>query len=486
MDVSQSRMMPVRNPRTGEIDYHFPVPSEAELASIAGKLREAQPAWEALGVERRVAVMRRWADSLEKHQAAISDAEATDTGRQHVSREIVSRMIANLRQWCDMAPALIEAAARTGESSVRSSIRYRTQLSPYQLVGVISPWNAPIFLATIDAIPALLAGCAVLVKPSEVAPRFVDPLVESIREIPELSQVLAFVRGAAETGKQLIEQVDVVCFTGSVPNGRRVGEACARRFIPAFLELGGKDAAIVTETADVERAVHAVLRGGVLNTGQICHSIERVYVQQPIFDRFVERIVEEAKKIRPSYPLESGGHIGPFIMEQQAKIVDQQIDDAVSRGARILAGGKSEVLGGGVFMHPTVLVGVNHDMQIMREETFGPVLPIMPFETEADAIRLANDSEFGLSGAVIAGSVEEAMAIAEKLNAGAITLQDTTLSNTILLDTEKCYFGNSGLGEPRTGRSAILRFLRRKAIIMNPGPTARMEMFAERGAPEHA
>lgn len=479
MNVSQPCTMAVRNPRTGEVDYHFSVPSEEQLAEIARELRKAQPAWEALGLERRVEVMRRWADALEARRERIVAAEAADTGRHRISREIVGRMIANLRQWCDMAPPLIKAIARSGTSSARPGVEFKTQLRPYQLIGVISPWNAPIFLATIDAIPALLAGCAVLVKPSEIAPRFVDPVVEALAEVPELARVFAFVRGAAETGKQLIDQVDAVCFTGSVPNGRKVGEACARRFIPAFLELGGKDAAIITATADVDRAVQAVLRGGVMNTGQICHSIERVYVQKSIFDRFVERIVEEAAKIHPSYPMEEGGHIGPFIMARQAETVDEQLEDAINRGARILTGGKSEILGGGVYMRPTVLVGVTDEMKIMQEETFGPVLPIMSFETEEEAIRLANDSKFGLSGAVIAGSINEAMLIGERLNAGAITLQDTTLSNSILLDTEKCYFGNSGLGEPRTGPSAIQRYLRRKVIIVNSGQTARMDELGE-------
>lgn len=482
MSKESPRMLAVNNPRTGRADYEFQVPSAAEMAALAAGLRNAQPAWAARGVEKRAEIMRRWADALEARRDALIAAEATDTGRLRISREIVMRMIANVRAWSQMAPAQIAAAHRQGQSGVRPTVHFETQLCPYPLVGVISPWNAPLFLATIDAIPALLAGCSVMVKPSEHAPRIVDPLVDSIRAVPELAEVFAFVRGAAETGQQLIEQVDVVCFTGSVPNGRKVGEACARRFIPAFLELGGKDPAIVTASADIERAAQAVLRGGVLNTGQICHSIERVYVARGIFDRFVARLVELASAIRLSYPAESGGHIGPFIMPRQAAIVDEQLDDALARGARILCGGKSEVHGGGVYMRPTVLVGVDPGMKIMQDETFGPVLPVIPFDSEEDAIRLANDSEFGLSGAVIAGSLDEARRIGARINAGAVTLQDTTLSNTILLDTEKCYFGSSGLGEPRTGPSAILRYLRRKAIIINTGEPACMASLGEERA----
>lgn len=471
--------IPVRNPRTGQDDYTIHPPSAGQLSELCRAMRANQPAWERRTIQERAAVMRRWADALQSRRDEIIAAESADTGRFRLSREIVDVTIAGLRDWCDRAPGLLQAAARAGMSTIWTHVRFESQLKPYALLGVISPWNHPFFLSTVDAIPALLAGCAVVVKCSEIAPRFSDPVMAAIEEVPELASVFAFVKGGGETGQQLIEQVDAMCFTGSVPTGRKVAEACARRFIPAFLELGGKDAVIVTATADVDRACTAVLRGGVFATGQICHAIERVYVHRSVFDEFVGKLVEAAQALRLAYPEEAEGHVGPFIMARQAAIVDAQLQDALAKGARLLAGGKSETHGGGLYMRPTVLVDVNHGMDIMKDETFGPVIPVMAFDTEDEAVALANDSSFGLSGAVIAGSESEARRIGERIDAGGISLQDTTLTIAITRDAEKSSFKMSGLGESRMGPSSIFRFFRRKALMTNTASPVDMRDLAD-------
>jgi len=279
--------------------------------------------------------------------------------------------------------------------------------------------------------------------------------------------VLTYVVGGGETGQQLIENVDIVCFTGSVPTGRKVAEACARRFIPSFLELGGKDPVIVTETADLERATDAVLRGSVYATGQICFSIERVYVQEKIHDAFVDKLVAKAEQLELNYPDINRGHIGPFIFGKQAAVVDSQLEDAVARGAKIRTGGKSQNLGGGLYMRPTVLTGVTHDMKVIQDETFGPVIPVMKYKTKDEAVRLANDTIFGLSGAVIAGSEQEALELGYQIDAGGISLQDTTLTGAILRDAEKTSFNLSGMGGSRMGPASIMRFFRKKALMTN-------------------
>ncbi|GAA5235853.1 aldehyde dehydrogenase family protein [Verticiella sediminum] len=474
MSHSATHTIPVRNPRTGQYDYEIVPPAPDELSSLCAGLRAAQAHWEDIGPQARAAVMLRWADALQERGDALIAAESADTGRFRLSREIVDITIAGVRDWARRAPALLAGAARSGQSSIWPNVSFESQLRPYTLVGAISPWNHPLFLSTVDAIPALLAGCAVIVKCSEIAPRFSDPVMDAVRAVPELAQVFALIQGGAQTGSQLIEEVDMLCFTGSVPTGRKIAEHCARRFIPVFLELGGKDAAIVTASADLERACQAVLRGGVFATGQICHAIERVYVQRDIYEPFVERLAEAASRLTLSYPDASRGHIGPFIMERQAAIVDQQIDDALARGARILTGGKSERHGGGVYMRPTVMVDVTHDMAIMVEETFGPVIPVMPYDDEEDAVRMANLSHFGLSGAVIAGSQEEARRIGMRLDAGGISLQDTTLTMAITRDAEKSSFRLSGMGESRMGPSAIMRYFRRKVLMTNTTQPAEM------------
>jgi acyl-CoA reductase-like NAD-dependent aldehyde dehydrogenase len=311
-----------------------------------------------------------------------------------------------------------------------------------------------------------------LLKPSEVTPRFVGPLMETVRKVPELAEVFDIVLGDGITGQDVIANVDLVCFTGSVPTGRKVALACAERLIPCFLELGGKDPAIVTDTADLDRATTVVLRGGVYATGQVCYSVERIYVHQSIHDAFVELLVRKAGEVTLNDVDPSQGHIGPFIFARQAEIVEEHLKDAVAKGAKVLSGGVVERLGGGLYMRPTVLTDVSHDMLIMREETFGPILPVMRYRSVDEAVELANDSSFGLTALVIAGSEAEAVPIAERLNAGGVNVQDTFLTFAKLRMIGTHSFGNSGLGGSRTGPDSLMRFLRRKAIMTNHGPPA--------------
>jgi acyl-CoA reductase-like NAD-dependent aldehyde dehydrogenase len=324
-------------------------------------------------------------------------------------------------------------------------------------------------LSTLHVIAPLLAGCAVIVKPSEIAPRFVEPMMTTIREVPELAQVLAYVQGDAETGEAVVQNVDLVNFTGSVANGRKVAEACARRFIPAILELGGKDPVVITENADLEKAATAVLRGAVTSTGQVCFSIERVYVQEKVHDAFVDLLVKKALQVELNYSDKLKGQISPFISARQAEIVDAHLDDAVAKGAEIRTGGKSVNLGGGLYMRPTVLTGVNHDMTIMKDETFGPVMPVMRYRTEDDAVRLANDTYFGLSAAVIGGSAEEARRIGERIDAGVLSIQDTFLTFAGYGVVESEAFRCSGMSGRARG---IMGFLRKQAVLINTAEPA--------------
>ena len=293
-------------------------------------------------------------------------------------------------------------------------------------------------------------------------------MMETIQAVPELAGVLLFVEGDGSTGAAIVENVDIVNFTGSVANGRKVAEACARRFIPAILELGGKDPVIVTATADLEQAATAVLRGAVTSTGQVCFSIERIYVQEQVHDRFIDLLVEQSGQVQLNYPDPESGHIGPFIFARQAQIVDEHIDDALAKGAKIRCGGKSENLGGGLYMRPTVLTGVNHEMKIMQDETFGPVMPVMKYVTTDEAVALANDTYYGLSAAVVAGDETEARAIADRIEAGVVSVQDTflTFAGFGVADWES--FKLSGMG----GRSGITNYLRKQAILINTAEPA--------------
>lgn len=467
-----ARTLPVRNPRTGTPDMTITVATPDEVASKAALLRAQQPAWQALGIDGRVTVMRRWLGEVAQRAVEIGERDAADTGGVSTSWSQGYITMTNIDGWVQDAEEALNRASVHRRSASMPEVEVRTQLVPYSLVGVISPWNAPMMLALLDAIPALFAGSAVLLKPSEVTPRFLEPLFASVQAVPELAAVFDFVEGDGSVGATLIGHVDMICFTGSVPTGRKVAVACAERLIPAYLELGGKDPAIVTASADLDRATTAVLRGGVYATGQVCYSIERVYVHESIHDEFVALLADKARAVSLNAEDAKAGHLGPFIFERQAEIVQSHLDDAVARGARIIEGGQIETIGGGLYLRPTILVDVDHDMLIMRDETFGPTLPVMSYRDTDEAIALANDTDFGLTASVIAGDEAEALAIGRQVNAGSLFLQDTFLTFGKLRTVGTNAFGNSGIGGARTGPEAILRFLRRKALMTNHGVAA--------------
>jgi acyl-CoA reductase-like NAD-dependent aldehyde dehydrogenase len=456
----------VRNPRSGKVDYWITPPTPEQLAAECTRLREAQMSWQQGGLEQRIEALQQWKQALLSQRDELTKALVTDTGRLSVSVLEIDSFISGIDRWCRLAPELL--AKEDEKATAIPFIRLQQEFVPYSLVGVISPWNFPLLLSTIDTIPALLAGCAVIVKPSEIAPRFIQPLIETIASVPRLRDVLAYVEGAGDTGAALIEHVDLVCFTGSVATGRKVAEAAARRFIPTFLELGGKDPAIALASADLELATSAILWGSVVSTGQSCLSIERIYVAEAIFDNFVEKLVEKAQRLPLAYPSLEDGQIGPIIAERQADIIAEHLRDALEKGAVVHCGGKIEELDGGFWCRPTVLTQVNHSMKVITEETFGPIMPVMPFSTVEEAIALANDTIYGLSAAVFAGTQTEALEVAHHIDAGAININDAGLT-AIMHEAEKNAFKFSGMGGSRMGAAALKRFMRKKAFLIKTG-----------------
>jgi succinate-semialdehyde dehydrogenase/glutarate-semialdehyde dehydrogenase len=465
MNTTAPSSLPVRNPRTGQDDYTIHPPSAPALAELARSLREHQRAWAVAPPEHRLAVLREWAGRIQSDSGPVMEALARDTGRVRLAKGEIRPLRVMVEGYGNMAVQLLQPAGE--RPSVTPGIGVIGQPVPYPLVGVISPWNFPFLLSMLDSIPALAAGCAVLVKPSEVTPRFVEPLMASIAAVPELAKVFAFVVGDGRTGAALIEESDFICFTGSVATGRKVAEGCARQFIPCCLELGGKDPAIVLASADPDRAAEVVLRASVQATGQACQSVERVYVDKAIYEAFLEALVWRAQAVTLNDADIRRGQVGPLIFGRQAEIVAEHVADATAQGALVLSGGTVERHGGGAWIRPTVLTGVTHAMKVMREETFGPVIPVMPYERIEQAIALANDSDYGLSAAVF-GDEKEALAVARQLNVGAVSINDGGLT-TEVFDAEKNAFKLSGLGPSRMGHSGLLRFLRQKAILIQHG-----------------
>lgn len=475
MLTCSGELIEVRNPRSGQIDYRFNAPSADELRASIQELRAAQTAWAAAPLSHRIEVLKRWRTEWIARQGELVEALSIDTGRYLIAGSEVQSVTGMIDRWCGLVPSL--AAEEEFRSASMPNISYRSQYVPYSLVGVISPWNFPVSLCFIDAIPALLAGCAVFVKPSEVTPRFVEPAMRSIAAVPELAAVFRIQPGARATGEALIAQSDVVCFTGSVATGRLVAENAARHFIPSFLELGGNDPLIVTASADLELATDVALRATCLATGQACQSLERVYVDRGIFPAFIKRLVQKAQQVEPNWPDIHSGTIGPFIFARQAEIVAAQLADARAKGAKVLCGGDIEDHGG-KWLRPTVLVDVHHGMQVMSDETFGPVIPVMPFDTIDEAVALANEGIYGLSAGVIAGTLEEAEAIGRRIDAGGISLNDGSLT-AMCHECEKNSFKLSGMGGSRMGPAGYTRFFRRKVLIRQHGAPATIANIAE-------
>jgi succinate-semialdehyde dehydrogenase / glutarate-semialdehyde dehydrogenase len=466
----------VRNPRTGKLDHTIVPPSENLLEQQCLHLRQAQMHWQQIGIEGRVEALQQWKQTVLSQRDRLTEALVNDTGRLSISILEIDAFLSSIDRWCKLAPELLQESEKP---TAIPFIKLQQTSVPYPLVGIISPWNFPLLLSTIDTIPALLAGCAAIVKPSEIASRFVAPLMSAIATVPNLCDVLTFVEGGGETGSALIEYVDLVCFTGSVATGRKVAAAAAQRFIPACLELGGKDPAIVLPSANLELATSAILWGSVINTGQSCLSIERIYVAESIFAEFVERLAAKAERLQLAYPTVESGEIGPIMAERQAIIIREHLLDAIEKGAVVRCGGQVEERDGAWWCRPTVLTQVNHAMKVMTEETFGPIMPVMPFSTVEEAINLANDTIYGLSGAVFAGEEAEALEVARQLDTGAISINDAALT-ALIYEGEKNSFKYSGLGGSRMGAAGFLRFLRKKAFLVKTNSVPDPWWFSDR------
>ncbi len=463
-----SQVHQIRNPWSGETDFRFEQVSTAEAQSVCRQLKARQPAWASSELHIRLKHLRALADALRAEQNEIVAALIEDTGRERLAHIEFELLIQTIDRVVADAPDILteQAAAQT----LVKPIRVSQQLVPCGLMLNIAPWNFPLLLSFLDVFPALATGNAVVIKPSEITPRWIAPVLKAIATVPDIAAVLKILPGDGALGAALMEYADVVSFTGSVSTGRIVNETAARLFIPAYLELGGKDPAIVLASADVEYAAATILFSAMSASGQACQSLEVALVDASLFEEFVASVVKRAREMMINFPDRAEGFVGPFIMEGQAAVVEEQLRDAVADGARILCGGKI-VDHGGLWLEPTVLIDINPNMKIMREETFGPVLPILAFSTPEEAIELANASSYGLSASVFAGTADEAGLVARQLNAGAISINDASLTSRVH-DTAHESFGLSGLGRSRFGAEGYLRYTRCKAIFENSSGTS--------------
>jgi len=459
-------LVQARNPRSGLFDYQRLATGPAKLDRAEQRARRAQMGWRARSPEWRADCLLRLSQACRAASSDLVESLFQDTGRWTESELEVEAAIATIERWARHGPEHLRWSPRKAANVAMIEVEQGAR--PYPLIGVISPWNFPLLLSLIDAVPALMAGCAVMVKPSEVTPRFIE-MVERIQQaVPELADLLIWCVGDGRVGRALIERVDLVCFTGSVATGRQVGELAASRFIPAFLELGGKDAALVLDDANPERTARALVWGGMVNAGQSCMSIERVYAVDAVYERLLAALDERIGRLCLNTPDPRRGQIGPVIAAAQIEVLGRHLEDADRKGARFVRGGRLEQHDGGTWCQPTLLADVDHSMLVMREETFGPILPVMPVADEEQAIALANDSDYGLSAAVFSADFDRARRLAGRVEAGAISINDAALTSLIHTG-EKQSFKLSGLGGSRMGPASIHRFVRQQCFLINPG-----------------
>ncbi len=468
----------VENPATGQVIATVPDMGADEIRAMAVKARRVQPGWDALGFEGRGRVLLRAQRWFMDNRERVIETIVSETGKTYEDAQIaeVSYGASALGFWAKNAEGYL------GDEKVKSAnlfVKGKKLISRYRplgLVGVIGPWNYPLTNSFGDCIPALAAGNAVILKPSEVTPLTALLMAEMLDQCGIPAGVFQVATGTGATGTALVGEVDMIMFTGSTRTGRKVAMAAAERLIPCSLELGGKDPMIVLRDADLERAANVATYYAMLNGGQTCISIERVYVEESVYDEFVAKVTEKVRALRQGRSVGPGtAEVGSMTFPPQLDIVDGHVKDAVAKGAKVLVGGRRRE-GDGIFYEPTVLVDVDHTMEAMTEETFGPTLPIMKVRDAEEAIRLANDSIYGLGGSVFTKDLERGEQLAKRIEAGAVCVNDAVI-NYSALELPMGGVKSSGLGR-RHGAPGIRKFCQQQSIMVSRSfPKRELHMY---------
>ncbi len=415
-------------PATGEPLGEVPVMGAEEVARVVQRAREAQKSWALLPLEERVARVLKFRDAIVDDADAIIELVVAECGKPRVEALLheVALTASVATYYAKNASRIL--APREIDLALLKHRRSYVHYAPRGVIGIISPWNFPFVIPMGDVFAALIAGNAVVLKPSEVTPLIALKAKEVYDAAGLPDDLFQVVTGEGGTGAALVDaQPDKIVFTGAVATGRKVAAACGERLIPCVMELGGKAALIVCDDADIERAARAITFGGFANSGQICISVERVYAHAAVYDRLVARTRELVQQLRQGDPARADTDLGAIIFAKQLEVAEHLIADAVDKGATLETGGK-RAAGEGQFFEPTLLSGCTQDMAVMREETFGPVVPMMKFESEEEAIELANDSHLGLMGYVFTKDRDKGRRIAERVRAGTVMVNDVFLA----------------------------------------------------------
>lgn len=415
------------NPATGELISEHAIASPEQVRDAALRAKAAQPAWAATPIAHRVAVIRRFQSLLAERKQKVTEVITREAGKPAVEALLTEVVVVlDAARFCaeNVYKVLREEDVPHGNPTFATK---RGRLIPEAIgvVGIIAPWNYPFSIPATETLAALITGNAVVLKPSELTPNSALTLASLLHEAGVPEDVFQVVLGEGPAGAALIAApIDKIVFTGSVATGKKVAAAAAERLIPCLLELGGKDAMIVLDDADIDVASSAAVWGALVNAGQTCISVERCFVHRSVHERFVAECARKIASLKVGNGADASTDIGPLISQRQLNIVAAQIDEARQRGAQIVCGGHALPEIGPTFYAPTLVNGLDFSAKLMREETFGPVLPVIPFSTDDEAVALANSSEFGLAASVWSRDTHRAESVARRVQAGAVMIND--------------------------------------------------------------
>jgi succinate-semialdehyde dehydrogenase/glutarate-semialdehyde dehydrogenase len=466
--VSSSDEIIIRNPATGAEVGRVPIMTADEARDAVQRARAAQTGWSKLSFDERGRFVMRAREVILDQLDEIARLICDEMGKpvaEAISMELAPSL--DLMQYFArktkklLKPEKLDIGL-FGYMGRSSRIIYK----PLGVVGIISPWNYPWSIPMGEVIPALMTGNTVVLKPSELTPLTGLKIADVFKQAGLPENVLQTVTGTGPTGAALVEAgVNKIMFTGSVATGKRIAETAAKTLTPVVLELGGKDPMVVFEDANLETASQAAVWGAFANSGQTCASVERCYVHEKIAPQFIEKVVRRVKALNQNVGTNEDVELGSMSGERQLQIVEDHVTDAVANGAEVLTGGQRKPNADGAFYEPTVLTNVNHSMRAIREETFGPTLPIMTFKTEEEAIKLANDSEFGLTASVWTGDISRGQRVAHKIEAGTVSVNEVLYTHGIA-QTPWGGFKNSGYGRTH-GKLGLLEFVAPQHIHVN-------------------